>query len=277
MIYIAGASSQLGQEIKKSGLFSGAIFLEKNDLDLSKLDSLEKFLNTKKIKTFINAAAYTNVDRAELEKSLSSLVNSHAPSLIAQYAEEKKFKFIHFSTDYVFDGEIKEPRTEISATHPINHYGQSKLDGENSILKINSHALIIRTSWLYSSFGNNFVKTILKLANERSYLAVIDDQTGCPTLATDLIKATKLGHEQDLKGIYHFSNEGKTTWHNFAETILKLKRVKTPVKAIKSSELITQAIRPKYSVLDKTKIKTHLNIQIRPWTEALQEFLKDFS
>ena len=277
MIYVTGANGQLGQELKKTNLKGKATFLDRSQLDLSNLDQLEKFLQTTKVSAIINTAAYTQVDKAEAEKELALTINSRAPALMAKYAAERKFKFIHYSTDYVFNGEQTRPYREVDPTNPVNFYGETKLQGEHGVLSADSSSLILRTSWVYSAHGKNFFNTMIRLAGERPELKVVADQMGTPTATHDLALITLKALDKDLSGIFHFSNEGVTSWYDFACEILRLKGFKIPVHPIKTSEFPTPAKRPAYSVLDKTKIKSALGEEIPDWKEALRKVvLKDF-
>ncbi len=271
MIYVTGANGQLGQELKKTNLQGKATFLDRSQLDLSNLDQLEKFLQTSSISTIINTAAYTQVDKAEAEQELALTINAKAPALMAKYASERKFKFIHYSTDYVFNGEQTRPYHEADPTNPVNFYGETKLQGEQGVLSADPSALILRTSWVYSAHGKNFFNTMIRLAGERPELKVVADQIGTPTATHDLALITLKALDKDLSGIFHFSNEGVTSWYDFACEILRLKGLKIPVHPIKTSEFPTPAKRPAYSVLDKTKIKNALGEEIPDWREALQK------
>ncbi len=270
MIYITGANGQLGQEFKNTELASKAIFLDRSQLDLSNLGQVEDFLRNTKITTLINTAAYTQVDKAEAEREIALVINAKAPTLMAKYSADKKFKFIHYSTDYVFNGNGTTPYKETDASDPVNFYGETKLQGELGVISENPDSLILRTSWVYSAHGKNFYNTMIRLGMERPELKVVADQFGTPTLTRDLAEATIRALGNDISGIYHFSNEGVTNWHEFASEILKLKGIKTPVHPIKTSEYPTPAKRPHYSVLDKTKISNDLGIKISEWREALQ-------
>jgi dTDP-4-dehydrorhamnose reductase len=275
MIYVTGVNGQLGHEFRKNPKLKDAVFLDRLQLDLSDSKQVEIFLKEKKITGLINAAAYTQVDKAETERELCTTINAEVPALMARYAEEKNFKFIHFSTDYVFNGRGNSPYVETDSTDPVNFYGKSKRIGEEAIIKNNPSAFILRTSWVYSSHGKNFLKTILRLASEKPSLNVVSDQIGTPTWAHDLSVVTLSALEQDLSGIFHFSNEGVTSWYEFAIEILKLKNLKTSMSPITTAEYPTPAKRPSYSVLDKTKIKSALNIKIPHWTESLHQCVQE--
>jgi dTDP-4-dehydrorhamnose reductase len=274
MIYVTGANGQLGNELKKK-LGSNAVFLTREMLDLQNHASVENFLKTTEIELLINAGAYTQVDKAEEEREVSASINEITPKIMARYSREKKFKFIHFSTDYVFNGTGPTPYKESDNTDPVNFYGETKLRGEKAILEENPHSLVIRTSWVYSAFGKNFIKTILKFGSERDSLNVVYDQIGSLTNAGDLAEVTLKARE--LSGIYHFSNEGVSSWYDVAFELKKQKKFKASISPILSHQYPTPAKRPHYSVLDKAKIKNALGIQIPHWTESLSLCLKELS
>lgn len=273
MIYVTGANGQLGNELRIK--LPNATFLDRDKLDISNLSTLKSFLENTKIKILINAGAYTQVDKAESEKDLALKINSEAPKLMAQYGREKKFKLIHFSTDYVFNGESFTPYAESHEVNPVNFYGLSKLKGEQGVMEENPDSLIIRTSWVYSDFGKNFIKTILKFGSERENLNVVFDQIGTLTSARDLAEVTERALE--LSGIYHYSNEGVTSWYDVAHEIKRITKFKANVSPILSSEYPTPAKRPNYSVLNKNKIKNALGVKIPHWTESLELCLRKLS
>lgn len=274
MIYITGANGQLGNELRRQ-LRENATFLNRETLDLSNLAQLEEFLSQTNIELLINAGAYTQVDKAETEKDLALSINSKAPRLMARYAFQKKFKLIHYSTDYVFAGENCRPYLETDSVKPVNFYGQTKLEGEIGVMEENPESLIIRTSWVYSTFGKNFIKTMLKFGAERESLNVVFDQIGSLTSAKDLAEISLKGRE--LSGIYHFSNEGVSSWYDVAHEIKRLTKFKSNLMPILSEEYPTPAKRPNYSVLNKNKIKNDLGIKIPHWTESLELCLKELS
>ncbi len=272
MIFVSGASGQLGCELKKK-LGDKAVFLQREQLDLSNSLKLDKFFQENHVELFINAGAYTLVDKAETEKELAININSIAPKIISHYSRVKKFKLIHFSTDYVFNGKSVTPYTENDPVEPVNFYGQTKLDGERGVMEENPDNLIIRTSWVYSSFGKNFIKTILKFGQERENLNVVYDQVGSLTFAEDLAEVALKA--RDLSGIYHFSGEGVSSWYDVAHELKRLKNFKAMINPILSHEYPTPAKRPSYSVLNKDKIKKSLGIKIPHWTESLELCLKN--
>jgi dTDP-4-dehydrorhamnose reductase len=280
-ILVTGADGQLGSEIKKiSEKFSDYhfIFTNKSTLNIYEKKKLCSFIEENKIKGIINCAAYTNVDKAESDAELCEKVNSIAPQYLAEVAKLYKCKFIHISTDYVFDGNSFKPYITDDTPNPQSKYGETKLLGELAINKVNpENSIIIRTSWVYSSFGNNFVKTMLRLEKERDELNIIYDQIGTPTFAGDLAEAIleilpKINNKH--VEVFHYSNEGVSSWYDFAAAIFELSDSKCKVKPIKSSQFPTIAKRPLYSVLDKTKIKETYQINIPYWRESLKKCLK---
>lgn len=272
MIYVTGANGQLGQELKRK-LGKQAIFLERQHLDLSKLDEVEFFLKNNKIDLLINAGAYSQVDRAETDKEIALNINCNVPKLLSRYSKIKKFKLIHFSSDYVFNGLRSVPYNEEDICEPINYYGFTKREGEKAVLDENPSSLIIRTSWVYSCFGKNFVKTIIRAGSEKDQLSIVFDQVGTLTWASDL--ADSIIKSRDLCGIFHFSNEGVSSWYDVAHELKRLTKFKAHINPILSHEYPTPAKRPNYSVLNKNKIKNALGIKIPHWTESLGLCLKE--
>ena len=280
-ILVTGANGQLGSEIKElAENYSeySFIFTDKNNLDITKENEISKFFDSNKINTIINCAAYTAVDLAEDEKETANQINHISVKLIATEAKKRNIKFIHVSTDYVFDGTSHVPYIETDSTNPQSVYGSTKLKGEQILKEINpENSVIIRTSWVYSSFGNNFVKTMLRLGKERESLNVIFDQIGTPTYARDLAKyilniIPKINNKKPET--YHYSNEGVCSWYDFAKTIFELKHINCKVAPIPSSAYPTKAKRPHYSVLNKQKIKEHFTIEIPYWRDSLADCLK---
>ena len=279
-VLITGANGQLGREFQ---LLANAyphytfLFTTKEDLPIDDFGLIEKFFDSYMVDYCINCAAYTAVDKAETEKDKAFLINSDAVGNLAQICNQHHTRFIHISTDYVFNGSSSIPYTEEDATDPINTYGASKFRGEELAFKNNSSTLVIRTSWVYSSFGNNFVKTMLRLMNEKDNISVVDDQYGCPTYAADLATAILKIIDQSaiktLSGIFNYCNEGVITWYQFAFAINGLIKSNCRINPIPSSEYITAAKRPQYSVLDTTKIRQSINIHIPHWEESLQKCL----
>jgi len=278
-VLITGANGQLGSEIKKisSQYKLDFIFTDINELDITDKINLEKFFSFSQINYLVNCAAYTAVDKAEGEKDKALLINSKAPKYLAEYSNQYGFKLIHISTDYVFNGAKNTPYLETDSVDPLNHYGVTKLKGEIEIQNICQKYIIFRTSWLYSSFGNNFVKTILKLAKEKDSLQVVVDQIGTPTYAKDLaIAICEIIQDynfEKINGLFHFSNLGVASWYDFAHYILKKARINKKIIPILSQDYQTRAKRPIYSVLSKTKFEKYFNIAIRHWSDALDECL----
>lgn len=273
-ILITGAGGQLGNELRTLSSDAGCEFhfVGREEFNLSDLNSIHKFLSAHSFDYIINTAAYTGVDKAESEKEAAMQVNATAPGHIAQICVEKKIKLIHFSTDFVFDGTVARPLHENDTTNPINQYGATKLAGESAVMQHCPEAVIIRTSWVYSSFGNNFVKTILRLCKERESLNIIYDQVGTPTYARDLAEAVlSLTGKDWVPGIYHYSNEGVASWYDFAIAIRDVAGLKTPIYPIESSQYPTPATRPKFSVLSKTKFKDTFHLPVPYWRHSLEK------
>lgn len=281
-ILVTGSNGQLGSEIKflSSKYDYDFVFIDSNQLDFRKTESIVTFLERSKPDFIINCGAYTAVDKAEEEPDMANLINNSAPKEIARYCKESGSRLIHISTDYVFNGRFDLPITENDYPNPLSVYGKTKLSGEQAVLNTDSNAYIIRTSWVYSKFGNNFVKTMVKLGNERSEVSVVCDQFGTPTWARDLAEVSLQIVNQvcignDVPGIYHFSNEGETSWYNFAQEIMKVMNLKCTVKPIATKDYPTIAVRPHYSVLDKSKIKSLLRKEIPNWKVSLINCLND--
>ena len=245
-------------------------------MDLCNLVALETKLDTISPRFIINCAAHTAVDRAESELELSDVLNHQAVAMFAKWSQINDCKLIHVSTDYVFDGTAATALTETAPTNPINVYGTTKLAGEKACLKENPNSIIIRTSWVYSSFGNNFVKTMSRLMQERDSLNVVNDQIGSPTYAADLAQAimTILVNADWQAGIYNFSNEGEISWYEFALAIKELGNFDCEVSGIPSSNYPTPAKRPQYSLLDKTKIKDTFGVVVPNYKDSLRKCLK---
>ncbi len=225
---------------------------------------------------FINCGAYTLVDKAETEKELSEKINGENVGYIAELCKQFNTTLIHVSTDYVFDGNAKHPYKTDDATNPVNFYGQTKLIGENLALAKNDKTIIIRTAWVYSSFGKNFVKTMLRLMSERNEISVVNDQLGTPTYARDLATAICeiIASGKEKYGVYHFTNTGIISWFDFAVEIKKLAGLNCTVHAIATSQFPTPAKRPHYSVLDKSKIAQDYSVQLKDWKVSLKECMQ---
>ena len=281
-ILITGANGQLGCELQKLiPLYPQFRFFptDIDTLDLCDKRAIVSFLNENQVDYIINCAAYTAVDKAEDEIDLCYRINRDAVLNLAEAANGKT-KIIHISTDYVFDGKSDKPLRETDSVNPQSVYGKSKLEGEKILMEISPKSIILRTAWLYSSFGNNFVKTMIRLGKEKESLNVVNDQTGTPTYAADLAKTVLQIIEDSEKtnlfhaGIYHYSNEGLCTWYDFCLKIYELTGNKTcKVYPVSTAEYPTKAVRPLYSVLDKAKIKETFHLKIPLWEESLRQFL----
>ncbi|REG98253.1 dTDP-4-dehydrorhamnose reductase [Flavobacterium aquicola] len=273
-ILVTGANGQLGSELR---ILSDEhrhyewVFTDWQELDLCDLENLETKLIQINPAIIINCAAHTAVDKAESEFELSDILNHQAVAVMANWCHENNCKFIHISTDYVFDGTASVPLNEEAAVKPINVYGQTKLAGETACIDKNPDAIIIRTSWVYSSYGANFVKTMSRLMQERDSLNIVNDQIGSPTYAADLAQAilTIISHPKWEAGIYHFSNEGEISWYEFALAIHEIGGFECLVSGIPSSSYPTPAKRPQYSLLDKSKIKNTYNVNVPNYKESL--------
>jgi dTDP-4-dehydrorhamnose reductase len=278
-ILVTGANGQLGSELKElSSHYSQFewVFADRSVLDLSDLETISNVLDTIQPQIIINCAAYTAVDRAETETELAEVLNHQAVGVLAQWSANHDCRLVHVSTDYVFDGNSNVALTEEAPTGPINVYGQTKLAGEQACLRENPEAIVIRTSWVYSRFGNNFVKTMSKLMQERDSLNVVNDQIGSPTYAADLAQAilTIVTHTRWQAGIYHFSNEGEISWYEFALAIQEIGGFDCALSGIPSSDYPTPAQRPHYSLLDKSKITTTFGVVVPGYRESLKTCLE---
>jgi dTDP-4-dehydrorhamnose reductase len=279
-ILVTGGNGQLGKELREfSSLHTGLefVFLSREELPIHQFELVRNYFDTLKPAYCINCAAYTAVDKAESEKDLAFQINGEAVGVLAAICKEHDTKFIHISTDYVFNGETSYPYTENFPTDPINVYGASKLEGEKQAMQLNPDSIIIRTSWVYSSLGKNFVKTMMKLMNEKDEIKVIKDQLGSPTNAADLAETifNIIGycHLQIYNwdpGIYNFTNEGIISWYDFAKAIKEITKSPCVVKPISTREYPTPAKRPAYSVLDKTKIQKTFGIKLKKWKDSLR-------
>lgn len=281
-VLITGSNGQLGSEIKTIASLYPAfdfVFADRSDFSFENEEMMVDYLEKVEADYIINCAAYTAVDKAETEIELSDLINNKAVGAIARWCSKNNCKFIHISTDYVFDGTSSIPLKEDDLTNPQSQYGKSKLLGEFSCMKNNPNSIIIRTSWVYSEFGNNFVKTMLRLMNERDSINVVNDQIGSPTYAKDLAEAILkiLENENWHPGIYNFSNEGEISWFEFALAIKQISGSSCHVKGIPSIEYPTPAKRPAYSLLDKTKIKEVYKIEISNYKHSLEKCLKNIN
>ncbi len=281
-ILVTGTNGQLGNEIKQiAGNFSSFDFLftTREDLPIENMDALKNFFEKQQVHYCINCAAYTAVDKAEEQRDQAFLINAEAVAALASICSDHQTKLIHISTDYVYDGSRHEPLTEENAVAPLNVYGWSKLRGEELILNRYPSSLIIRTSWVYSSFGNNFVKTIIRLCKEKDKLNVINDQFGSPTYAADLAAVIikfieEAENYKSYSGIVNYSNNGTTSWYEFALAIKSCIHTNCEIFPVPSSQYKTAAIRPAYSILDTSKIKAMLNLKIPFWKDSLGKCLE---
>ena len=286
-ILVTGAYGQLGNEVRiLSANYPeyNFLFTDVDSLDITDKNELIDFVTGNDIRYIINCAAYTAVDKAEDDAELCEKINATAVKNLGLAAAEAGAGIIHVSTDYVFDGTSCRPYTEDMPTKPCSVYGKTKLKGEKNLLKACPNAIIIRTAWLYSPFGNNFVKTMIKLGSERESLNVIFDQVGTPTYALDLAEAILKAMDQTIDtdhekgGVYHFSNEGVCSWYDFTIKIHEIAGINTcKVNPIETKDYPTKAARPHYSVLNKSKIKQTFNISIPHWEESLKNCIKELS
>jgi dTDP-4-dehydrorhamnose reductase len=275
-ILITGCNGQLGNEMQQlQAQHTQHTFYntDVNELDITDRQAVERFVAENQIDGIVNCAAYTAVDKAEEQPELCAKLNTEAPAYLAAAVEKRGGWMIQISTDYVFNGTNHTPYTETDTPCPDSVYGATKLAGELEVQKGCSRTMVIRTAWLYSTFGANFVKTMLRLGSERQQLGVIFDQIGTPTYARDLAEVIFTAIEKGVKpGVYHFSNEGVTSWYDFTKAIHRLAGINTcKVSPLHTSEYPTPARRPHYSVLDKTKIKQTYGIEIPYWEESLEQ------
>lgn len=279
-ILVTGANGQLGSELRSlSSSFPqfNFTFTDYQELDITSLDSVEKYLKDSKPHYTINCAAYTAVDKAEQEATQANQLNAIAPKILADTCKKYGIKLIHISTDYVFDGKANTPYKETDRVNPQSSYGHSKLQGELNVLE-SGIGMVIRTSWLYSAYGNNFVKTIQKHGAVKPELGVVFDQIGTPTWAHDLAKAIldiiNKGDENFKPEVFHYSNEGVCSWYDFAHEIISLSNLTCKVKPIETKDYPTPAVRPQFSVFNKQKIRNLYNVDIPYWRDSLIECLK---
>lgn len=273
-ILITGSHGQLGNEMQQAAKSFPAfnyLYTDIEDLDICDKDALNAFVKANHVNIIINCAAYTNVDKAEDDVELCYKINRDAVRNIGEVATENKLKVVHVSTDYVFDGTNYLPYTENQQVCPATVYGKSKLAGELALLESCDQAVIIRTAWLYSSFGNNFVKTMMRLGTERDSINVVFDQIGSPTYAADLADTILklVNHESFIPDIYHFSDEGVCSWYDFTKSIHRIAGITCDVRPIETKDYPARTPRPHYSVLNKAKIKSIYGITIPHWEESL--------
>lgn len=301
-ILVTGKDGQLGQSLsalKKEYPLLDMTFVGREELDLSDATSINKYFKERDFDVIINCAAYTVVDKAESEPELADQINHLAVKQLAEIAKQQECVLIHISTDYVFNGQNYKPYIETDETDPQSVYGDTKLKGELAIKAINPRGCIIRTSWVYSEFGNNFVKTMQRLGSERDQLNVIFDQIGTPTYAGDLAECilqivndefSMINENKQTSNpvdepriqnqkskIYHYSNEGVCSWYDFAKTIFELSNIQCEVNPIETKDYPTPAIRPHYSLMNKAKIKANLNLTIPYWKDSLRKCLMNNS
>lgn len=276
---ITGANGQLGTELHEilEREFPGqTLYTDVQELDLTNAKAVDSYVANNEITHIVNCAAYTAVDRAEEEKMLCAAVNTDAVKNLAMAADANGAKIIHISTDYVFDGTNHRPYRESDKVNPISQYGTTKRKGETLLLALAPQAIIIRTAWLYSANGKNFVKTMLRLADSQPEIKVVCDQIGTPTFARDLARAVVkvLQSHQWVPGIYHFTDEGAASWYDFAKAIFRIAGKDVKVTPIPTEDYPTPASRPSYSILDRTRIKATYGIEIPHWEEALADCLR---
>ncbi len=275
-ILITGSNGQLGNEMQQAAVRFpdfNYIYTDVAELDICDKSALDAFVKANNVNVIVNCAAYTAVDKAEDDVELCYKINRDAVRNIAEVATENKVKVVHVSTDYVFDGTNYLPYTEDMPVCPATVYGKSKLEGEQVLLENCRESVILRTAWLYSSFGNNFVKTMIKLGTERDSLGVIFDQVGSPTYAADLADAILqlLSNETFVPGIYHFSDEGVCSWYDFTKTIHRMANITCDVKPIETKDYPARTPRPHFSVMNKGKIKSTYGISIPHWEVSLEK------
>lgn len=279
-VLITGSNGQLGSEIRQLThryKFLKFIFKDLPELDICNFKLLNSFIHDNNIKVVINCAAYTAVDKAEEYSFLAKKVNSDGVNNIIKALQLVKGKLIHISTDYVFSGDHFLPYKESDSVSPVGVYGKTKRGGELAVINSKLDAIVIRTSWLYSSFGNNFVKTMINLGKEKKELGVVFDQVGTPTYAKDLattcldiLRDKSLGEISAKGKIYHYSNEGVTSWYDFAKTVMELANLNCQVNPVHTKDYHSEVKRPHFSVLDKSKIKTDFDVNIPYWRDSLK-------
>jgi dTDP-4-dehydrorhamnose reductase len=279
-ILVTGSNGQVGSELQALANtypdFS-FVFVDKDDLDIGDKNAVQAFFKAQPFDYCINCAAYTAVDKAESDTETAHLVNAIGPKNLALACQEQQTRLVQISTDYVYHNNQNTPFKETDATSPKSVYGSTKLEGESLALSNNTETLIIRTSWVYSSFGNNFVKTMIRLGNDRDQLSIIFDQIGSPTYARDLAKAILDIVQQnsgDFRGIYHYSNEGVCSWFDFAQAIFELEGIECKTSPIETKDYPTPAKRPHFSLLNKSKIKATFALEIPYWRDSLKACLK---
>jgi len=283
-ILVTGSNGQLGNELQRLAddfpefRFT---FTDIAELDLTNEEKVKAWFDANKPDVCLNCVAYTAVDKAEEERDLAMLVNKSAVAILAKQCTRLNTLLVHVSTDYVFDGKNFKPYTEEDQTAPISYYGLTKLQGEIAVKDFATRYLILRTSWLYSAFGNNFVKTMIRLGKERDSLGVVFDQIGTPTYAGDLARAMLVATDQlydkEIKEVFHYSNEGVISWYDFAVAIMEEAHLSCEVRAIESKDFPTKTNRPFYSVLNKSKIKSQLHIEVPYWRTSLKKMIEEIA
>ncbi len=284
-ILVTGANGQLGWEFGQlvdSYPAFKFVFVDRSQLDLSHPDTFEKMIHAIKPDCIVNTAAYTAVDKSETEKELAYTVNATAVQELARISKVLAIPFITYSTDYVFDGEANQPYQSSTKMDPVNYYGSTKVAGETLAMEANEHTIVIRTSWVFSSHGNNFVKTMMRLMKERESLNIVADQKGRPTYAKDLAIATMkmieaLHAGKTMNGVFHYANTGETTWFDFAAKIKAIAGLTCALNHIETKDFPTPAKRPAYSVLDTSKIEEALSLSIPHWEDALANCMKEIN
>lgn len=281
-ILVTGANGQLGSEFRllkgNDPLF---IFTDIEQLDICDMDAVDKFVSSNNIGTIINCAAYTNVDKAEDDVAAAYRLNEYAVRILADTCVSHDIQLIHISTDYVFDGKKRGSYSETDKCSPVSVYGASKRAGELEIMKSGARSIILRTSWLYSTFGKNFVKKMIEISEDEFYVSVVDDQKGCPTYARDLAEAILeimpgLEEKPRYGEIFHYSNEGQCSWFEFAEKIMALGKFECTVEPISSDQYPSKASRPANSVMDKSLIKAAFGIKIPAWERSLSKMIREY-
>jgi dTDP-4-dehydrorhamnose reductase len=276
-VLILGAGGQLGTELVRvcSTLGDEVVAAAREDVDIADGARLRDVVRAQRPAVVFNAAAYTAVDRAESEPDRAELVNGRAVGRLAEVCRDLVVPVVHFSTDYVFDGTATKPIPEDAPTSPVNAYGLSKLHGEQALLRSGADAYIVRTSWVYGAAGANFVRTVLRVTREKGAIAVVDDQKGAPTWARDLAVASRRLVEVGSPGVYHLSNSGEVSWFEVARAVVELAGISAEVRPIRTAEYPTPARRPEYSVLANQRWAALGEPPLRPWKEALQEYIAE--
>ncbi len=278
-ILVTGANGQLGlslQALQDKYPNLKFVFTNKTNFDISNASQVDRFFNKNSFDWCINCAAYTNVDKAETEAELARSINTTAVMKLAEASEKHNIKLIHVSTDFIFDGSSSEAYVEKDVANPLGVYGRTKLDGEQALIKHCKSFFIIRTSWLYSEFSHNFLKTMLRLEKTKDEINVVSDQIGTPTYAKDLAHVILkiISEDQKAYGVYHYSNEGVASWYDFAKAIFDITNSKININPISTNDFPTLAKRPGFSVLNKEKIKKELNVSIPYWRDSLEKSIK---